>query len=184
MRRNRNIRLHGLTNTGFNVICKRETKYPTRAYCRAPAVRRAAEPELHTPQVWPSLGTTTAWGFARAEISQARQKGNSLLFWSGWELLLSPFTAPDQPCCISPNDAISYHRQEAVGFCLISNFWAFDSHSSPPPLFVNIHFKCLKSWFLFSWLCFLCLTPSGGSLTSDHFVHKETLNESQKEVFV
>lgn len=38
MRRNRNIRLRDLTTTGIDVICKRETKYPTRAYCRAPAV--------------------------------------------------------------------------------------------------------------------------------------------------
>lgn len=43
---------------------------------------------LPRPQGWSSLGTTTAWDFSRTEISQVRQKGNLLLFWSEWELLL------------------------------------------------------------------------------------------------
>lgn len=87
-------------------------------------------------------------------------------------------------CCMLPNDAISYPRQKSVRFGLISNFWAFDSHSLPPPAFVNIHFKCLKSEFFFRWQSFFCLTPSGGELTSDHCMRRKTSNESQKEVFV
>lgn len=91
-----------------------------------------------------SMGTAIASSFSRAETaSQIRQPTCFLVLVTTVEGAVVPSLLPTG-CCLLPNDAISYPRQKLVRFGLISNFWAFDSHSLPTPSFCQYSFSMLE----------------------------------------